>query len=123
MPDLVETPDNEPAMQAAQILNRHSDKTPVKNKDSKEATTPEVNYIFHHRIIFITCCLLQFGMSVLMCRDEENKETPKCPLLSNQIDSVSPRSKHTRNRESSRHVNQTAEKEEVLILYCAFSIV
>lgn len=41
MPDLVETPDNEPAMQAAQILNRHTEKTPGKSKDM-EATTPEV---------------------------------------------------------------------------------
>lgn len=41
MPDLVETPDNEPAMQAAQILNRHSDKNSSKTKDI-DATTPEV---------------------------------------------------------------------------------
>lgn len=54
-------------------------------------------------------------MSVLMCRDEENKETPKCPLLSNQNESSSPRNKHSRGRESSRHVNQTVEKEEVTI--------
>lgn len=49
-----------------------------------------------------------------MCRDEENKETPKCPLLSNQGESLSPRTKHSRSRESSRHVNQAVDKEEVL---------
>lgn len=42
MPDLVETPDNEPAMQAAQILNRHMEKTSAKDK-ALEATTPEVS--------------------------------------------------------------------------------
>lgn len=43
MPDLVETPENEPAMQAAQILNRHSsDRTPSKLGKDGEATTPEV---------------------------------------------------------------------------------
>lgn len=68
--------------------------------------------------------LLQFGMSVLMCRDEENKETPKCPLLSsnNQSESVSPRSKHSRSRESSRHVSQSVEKEEVCTLNFAVSV-
>lgn len=45
MPDLVETPDNEPAMQAAQILNRHTEKAPNKSKDT-EATTPEVRNRF-----------------------------------------------------------------------------
>lgn len=60
---------------------------------------------------------------VLMFRVEENKETPKCPLLSsNQTDSVSPRSKHSRSRESSRHVSQSVEKEEVRVLNFAFSV-
>lgn len=56
-------------------------------------------------------------MSVLMCRDEENKETPKCPLLSNQPESVSPRNKHSRSRESSRHLSQSVEKEEVFAFH------
>lgn len=47
MPDLVETPDGEPATQAAQILNGHplGDRTPSKAKDL-DATTPEVYYAF-----------------------------------------------------------------------------
>lgn len=44
MPDLVETPDNEPAMQAAQILNRHTEKKTAKGKDV-EGTTPEVTFV------------------------------------------------------------------------------
>lgn len=43
MPDLVETPDNEPAIQAAQILNRHSaERTPVKACKEEENAPPEV---------------------------------------------------------------------------------
>lgn len=60
-------------------------------------------------------------MSVLICRDEENKETPKCPLLSNQSETVSPRSKHSRARDTSRHVNQSVEKEEVLLHLFVFN--
>lgn len=48
MPDLVETPENEPAVQAAQILNRHSDDCKGKEKDP--AGTPEV-VIHSHRIV------------------------------------------------------------------------
>lgn len=42
MPDLVETPENESAVQAAQILNRHSEDVPVKGKEKDLAGTPEV---------------------------------------------------------------------------------
>lgn len=43
MPDLVETPENEPAMQAAQILNNHSiERTPSKSSKDNESGTPEV---------------------------------------------------------------------------------
>lgn len=45
IPDLVETPDSEPAMQqAAQILNRHSDRTPNKSKDI-DNNAPEVTVL------------------------------------------------------------------------------
>lgn len=40
MPDLVETPDSEHAIQAAQILNRSIDRGHMKNKS--DPTTPEV---------------------------------------------------------------------------------
>lgn len=93
MPDLVETPDNESAVQAAQILNHHSGKN-SKNKDMDKEAPPD------------------FGMSVLIgSRDEELKETPKCPLLSS--DNGSPRNKHSRPRDTMRLVNEKAEKEEV----------
>jgi hypothetical protein len=45
MPDLVETPDSEHAIQAAQILNRSTDRTPLKGKGS-DPTTPEVLWNF-----------------------------------------------------------------------------
>ncbi|KAI4460701.1 mahogunin [Holotrichia oblita] len=41
MPDLVETPENESAVQAAQILNRHSEDVPVKGKEKDLTGTPE----------------------------------------------------------------------------------
>lgn len=43
MPDLVETPDSEHAIQAAQILNRSTDRGHIKNKS--DPTTPEVLHI------------------------------------------------------------------------------
>lgn len=43
VPDLVETPDNEPAVQAAQVLNRHPvERTPIKNGKDTDPSTPEV---------------------------------------------------------------------------------
>lgn len=63
-------------------------------------------------------------MSVLMCREEESKETPKCPLLS-QDDSASPRSKHLRGRETVHR--EATDKDEVVVsfkhlqdLFCCF---
>lgn len=66
MPDLVETPDNEPAMQAAQILNRHSEKTPNKNKDM-EATTPEVRNlkVFIMSMILYVCLIIVISESFI----------------------------------------------------------
>ncbi|GJQ85228.1 hypothetical protein Trydic_g13068 [Trypoxylus dichotomus] len=94
MPDLVETPENEPAVQAAQILNRHSEDANIKSKEKDPASAPE------------------FGMSVLISSRDEDKETPKCPLLSTQIENVSPRTKHSRVRDVNRSANNKPEKDE-----------
>ncbi|KAI4460691.1 mahogunin [Holotrichia oblita] len=94
MPDLVETPENESAVQAAQILNRHSEDVPVKGKEKDLTGTPE------------------FGMSVLISSRDEDKETPKCPLLSTQVETVSPRTKHSRIREPNRLTSNKSEKDE-----------
>lgn len=56
-------------------------------------------------------------MSVLLSRDEDNKETPKCPLLSSQSETGSPRNgKHVKPRDTVRHVNEKSEKDEVIEL-------
>lgn len=54
-------------------------------------------------------------MSVLIGnREDETKETTKCPLLSStQSDTSSPRSKHSRPRDTVRVVNEKVEKDEV----------
>lgn len=42
MPDLVETPENEHSIQAAQILNRQCDRsTPTKNRSKSELSSPD----------------------------------------------------------------------------------
>lgn len=95
VPDLVETPDNEPAIQAAQILNRHiAERTPIKSGKDMDPTTPE------------------FGMSVLLSREEDNKETPKSPLLASAIDGGSPKNGKPK-KDIARHVNEKSEKEEI----------
>lgn len=56
MPDLVETPDNEPAIQAAQILNGHSiERTPSKSSKENDSSPPEVRNFdlhFHFAVLY-----------------------------------------------------------------------
>lgn len=52
-------------------------------------------------------------MSVLLTRDEEVKEAQKCPLLSTKPESVGPKSKHNRSRDTISHINEKTDKEEV----------
>lgn len=87
MPDLVETPENEHAIQAAQILNRQCDRsTPTKNRGS-DTNGPDY---------------------VLVSRDEE---TTKCPLLNEKKEQgLSPRVK---NRTQVKVVNEIVDKDEV----------
>ncbi|KAF5271935.1 hypothetical protein FQA39_LY07952 [Lamprigera yunnana] len=96
IPDLVETPDNEPAVQAAQILNRHTtERTPIKSGKDTDLQAPE------------------FGMSVLLSREEDNKETPKSPLLaSSGTESSSPKTGRQK-RDIVRHVNEKSNKDVV----------
>nr|XP_023024337.1 probable E3 ubiquitin-protein ligase MGRN1 [Leptinotarsa decemlineata] len=87
MPDLVETPENEHAIQAAQILNRQCDRsTPTKNRNT-ESPSPD------------------YGVSVMIAprRDDVNKEATKCPLLEREKD-------RRRNKDNMKMVN---EKKEV----------
>ncbi|KAJ8963540.1 hypothetical protein NQ317_019037 [Molorchus minor] len=92
MPDLVETPDNENAIQAALVLNRQCDRsTPPKNRCSDKAS-PEYN------------------VTVLMThrREEDcSKETTQCPLLSEGKSS-----KKTRSRDSVILINERIETYE-----------
>lgn len=90
MPDLVETPENEHAIQAAQVLNRQCDRnTPTKSRNG-ECSSPE------------------YGVSVLMSARHENTEPSQCPLLSDQMDFR----KH-RPRDSLKLVNEKVDKDEV----------
>ncbi|KAJ8927433.1 hypothetical protein NQ314_020103 [Rhamnusium bicolor] len=93
MPDLVETPENEHAIQAAQILNRQCDHSTPSRSRGGEPSSPD------------------YGISVLMTPrgEHENKETPKCPLLSEQKDSL----KKHRPRDTVKLVNEKVEKDEV----------
>lgn len=91
MPDLVETPDNDPATQAAQILNRRlPDKAAAKKKEADDEAS-------------------EFGMSILRNSREENKETQKCPLLERN---AAPRGKHQRVR----FMSDVAEQDEVILM-------
>ncbi|KAG5865808.1 hypothetical protein JTB14_029188 [Gonioctena quinquepunctata] len=88
MPDLVETPENEHAIQAAQILNRQCDRmTPSKNR-STESSGPD------------------YGVSVMIAprRDDDCKETTKCPLLEREKD-------RKRNKDNLKMVNEKLEKD------------
>lgn len=94
MPDLVETPENEHSVQAAQILNRQCDRsTPTKNRS--DLSSPD------------------YGVAVLMNqKQEENKKTQKCPLLSEK---ESKRDKN-RSKDSLKLVNEKVEKDDVSFL-------
>lgn len=52
-------------------------------------------------------------MSVLISSRDDDKETPKCPLLSTQVETVSPRTKHSRIRDTTRLTSNKSEKDEV----------
>ncbi|KAJ8934681.1 hypothetical protein NQ318_015150 [Aromia moschata] len=90
MPDLVETPENENAIQAAQMLNRQCERASSSKSRSGESSGNE------------------YQVTVLMTTRRED-ETPKCPLLSEQSKS----SRKTRSRDSVVLVNEKMDKEEV----------
>lgn len=56
-------------------------------------------------------------MSVLLSREEENKETPKWPLLASETEQSSPKNGKHKPRDSIKHVNEKSDKEEVICTY------
>lgn len=52
-------------------------------------------------------------MSVLLSRDDENKETPKCPLLSTKSDLTDVKNKLSRSRDTICHINEKNDRDEV----------
>ncbi|CAH0554419.1 unnamed protein product [Brassicogethes aeneus] len=100
MPDLVETPDNENAVQAAQILNRQCDRgTPSKSRlSTSEPASPD------------------YAVNVMMTAtrdDENNRESNKCPLLVEEAEPIK-RKSSLKKRDSLKLVNEKTEKEEPL---------
>lgn len=58
IPDLLETPDNEPAIQAAQILNRNSTEHVVNTGKETDPPTPEVFILSFIELVGIILNLL-----------------------------------------------------------------
>lgn len=52
-------------------------------------------------------------MSVLLSRDEDGKETPKCPLLSAKPESGEAKNNLNRSRDTISHINEKTDREEV----------
>lgn len=102
MPDLVETPENEHSIQAAQILNRQCDRsTPTKNRSKCELSSPdyEVTTMMEHK------------------QQEDERESQK--LLSG--DKCGSRIKH-RQKDSVKLVNEKLEMNEVSNCYYSENI-
>lgn len=90
------------SLQAAQILNRPDYRG---GKISGGADRKDGGKVLHGG----TTNQTEFGMSLLVLRDDEGKETPKCPLLSEST--VTSRPKHL--RDSVRHINEKSGKIEI----------
>ncbi|CAH1135070.1 unnamed protein product [Ceutorhynchus assimilis] len=97
IPDLVESPENEHAIQAAHVLNRQS--SPSSKSGRSHPTTPE----YHPKSI----------VTVLTNRTEEEnaKETQKCPLLRDEKELVI-RSRQ-RQRDALKLVNEKEKDEHI----------
>lgn len=95
MPDLVETPENEHSIQAAQILNRQCDRsTPTKSRSKSELSSPD------------------YEDSTLMENKHQEKERESQKLLSGEKGGS--RNKH-RQKDSIKVVNEKLETNEVSI--------
>lgn len=93
MPDLVETPENEHSIQAAQILNRQCDRsTPTKSRSKSELSSPD------------------YEDSTLMEHKHQENESQK--LLSGEKGGL--RTKH-RQKDTIKVVNEKLETNEVSI--------
>ncbi|XP_044731665.1 probable E3 ubiquitin-protein ligase MGRN1 isoform X2 [Chrysoperla carnea] len=118
--ELIETPENESSIQAAEILNRSNlDRTSIKG-------SPKDSELKQNRERSGSSQTPEFRMSVLMQRDEDNKETSHSPLLAPQKSQSNNKLTDTRNqnsrsnkctrpRDSLRLVNEKTnlEKEDV----------
>lgn len=95
MPDLVETPENEHSVQAAQILNRQCDRsTPTKSRSKSELSSPD------------------YDDSTLMEHKHQENGRESQKLLSTEKGSS--RAKH-RQKDSIKVVNEKIELNEVSI--------
>lgn len=93
MPDLVETPENEHSIQAAQILNRQCDRsTPTKNRNKSELSRPD------------------YEESTMMEHKHQDDERECQKLLSGEKSGLM--SKH-RQKDSIKVVNEKLEVNEV----------
>lgn len=93
VPDMVETPENEHSIQAAQILNRQCDRsTPTKNRSKSEPSSPE------------------YQVSTIMDHKQKGDEKESQKLLSGEKAGL--RTKY-RQKEIVKVVNEKLEMNEV----------
>ncbi|XP_072378518.1 E3 ubiquitin-protein ligase MGRN1 [Diabrotica undecimpunctata] len=94
MPDLVETPENEHAIQAAQILNRQCDRsTPTKKRGGSLDSPPSPDYTREVSMV-----------ATRRIEEEDKNKDGKLPLLEKEVD-------RRRKRDDVRLVNEKAEKD------------
>ncbi|CAH1115328.1 unnamed protein product [Psylliodes chrysocephalus] len=97
MPDLVETPENEHAIQAAQILNRQCDRsTPTKKRGGNIESPPSPDYSREINML-----------ATRRIEDEDRNKDGKLPLLEKEVE-------RRRKRDDLRLVNEKTEKEAIM---------
>lgn len=102
-PDLVETPENENAIQAAQLLNRQCDRvTPSKNRGGETSSLNSPEYSASAGVVMMT--------PTTTTEDEESKEANR-RLLGDGDNGV--RGAANRPRDTMKLVNEKTDKEEV----------
>ncbi|XP_019877959.2 probable E3 ubiquitin-protein ligase MGRN1 [Aethina tumida] len=103
-PDLVETPENENAIQAAQLLNRQCDRvTPSKNRGGETSSLNSPEYSASAGVVMMT--------PTTTTEDEESKEANR-RLLGDGDNGV--RCAANRPRDTMKLVNEKTDKEEVV---------
>ncbi|KAJ9574376.1 hypothetical protein L9F63_025977, partial [Diploptera punctata] len=117
--DVAETPDQEVAVQAAEVLNRSSmERTPSSLKQTSSPEDCEVTKRSRETGNGSACHTPEFRMSVLLAREEENHkdQTTKSPLLVRHVSRPNSRDKSAlRPRDTVRLVNEkTVDQDEGL---------